>query len=184
MEREELMPLLLRVRGGDDEAFSLLARRFAGMTEGLVRAFTDAARESDVGELSQEARLALYRAACTYDNSPAVTFGLYARICVRNALISYRRRCAIPAGVSLCSIDSLLLPDEREPVGTLVEAERLAELTEAIGKILSSYEARVLALLIEGEKNAEIAKAVGKSEKSVGNAVFRIQSKLRKMLGN
>ena len=184
MEREELMPLLLRVRKGDDEAFSLLAQYYVGMTEGLVRAFTDAAHEADGGELAQEARLALYRAACNYENSPAVTFGLYARICVRNALISYRRRRAIPAGVSLCSIDSLLLPDEREPVGSLVEAERLAELTEAIGKILSAYEMRVLALLIEGEKNAKIARMVGKSEKSVANAVFRIQSKLRKMLGS
>ena len=60
----------------------------------------------------------------------------------------------------------------------------MAELTEAIGKILSAYEMRVLALLIEGEKNAKIARAVGKSEKSVANAVFRIQSKLRKMLGS
>ena len=113
-----------------------------------------------------------------------MTFGLYARICVRNALISFHRRRAMPAGISLCSIDSLLLPDEREPVGTLVEAERLSELIREIEARLSSYEMRVLALLIEGEKNAQIARMVGKSEKSVANAVFRIQSKLRKMLGN
>lgn len=183
MNKEEQLPLLLRIREGDDEAFSLLAQQFSAMTDGVVRAFSDGFCEADQRELTQEARLALYRAARTYRESPVVTFGLYARICVRNALISFRRR-ATPAGITLCSIDTLLLPDEREPVGTLMEAERLAELMTEIGKLLSPYEARVFAHLIEGEKNAAIAKSLGKSEKSVANAVFRIQSKLRSLLGD
>ena len=153
------------------------------MTEGLVRAFSSGLCEADSGELSQEARFALYRAACTYKSSEAVTFGLYARICVRNALISFLRRRALPAGVSLCSMDALLLPDERDPVGALVEAESLSELTEEIKAALSSYEHRVFELLVTGEKTAAIAETLGKSEKSVSNAVFRIQTKLRRALG-
>ena len=182
MEQIELLPLLARVRDGEDEAFSLLASHFCGMTEGLARAFSSGLCEADGRELSQEARLALYRAACTYKPSNEVTFGLYARICVRNALISFLRRRAVPKGVSFCSLDALFLPDEREPIGTLVEAEQLAELTARIAGVLSPYEQSVFALLVEGEKNGKIAEMLGKTEKSVANAVFRIQAKLRELL--
>lgn len=183
MEQKELLSLLARVRNGEDEAFSALADRFCGMTEGLVRTFSSGLCEADGGELAQEARLALYRAACTYKSSESVTFGLYARICVRNALISFLRRRALPSGVSLCNIDALLLPDVREPVGALVEAERLSELTERIKAALSPYEHRVFEMLVTGEKTARIAEILGKSEKSVSNAIFRIQTKLRGTLG-
>lgn len=182
MEQTELFSLLTRVRNGEDEAFSLLASRFCGMTEGLVRAFSSGSCEADERELSQEAGLALYRAARTYKPSSEVTFGLYARICVRNALISFLRRRAVPEGVSFCSIDALLLPDEREPIGTLVEEEQLAELTMRILEVLSPYEQSVFALLVEGEKNGRIAALLGHTEKSVANAVFRIQAKLRVLL--
>lgn len=182
MEQKELLSVLMRIRDGEDEAFALLASRFLGMTEGLVRAFSTGLCEADVPELSQEARLALYRAACTYRPSESVTFGLYARICVRNALISFLRRRAVPEGVTLCSLDALLLSDEREPVGSLLEEEQLSELTARIVALLSPYEQSVFALLVEGDGNGEIAEKLGKSEKSVANAVFRIQAKLRAQL--
>ena len=184
MEQKELLSLLQAVRGGEDDAFSLLASRFGGMTEGLVRAFSIGLCEADGRELSQEARLALYRAARTYKPSSAVTFGLYARICVRNALISFLRRRTVPDGVSLCSLDALLLPDEHEPLGALVEEEQLAGLTARIVAALSPYEESVFLLLVEGEKTERIAEILGKSEKSVANAVFRIQAKLRTLLAH
>ncbi|MBE6656353.1 MAG: sigma-70 family RNA polymerase sigma factor [Ruminococcaceae bacterium] len=184
MEQKELWALLLRVRDGEDEAFALLASRFVGMTEGLVRAFSAGLCEADGRELSQEARLALYRAACTYKPSPDVTFGLYARICVRNALISFLRRRTVPDGISFCNLDGFLLSDEREPLGSLLEEEQLSELLARIVTVLSSYEESVFSLLIEGEKNGKIAEILGKSEKSVSNAVFRIQAKLRALLAH
>ena len=184
MEQKELLALLLRIRDGEDEAFALLASKFDGMTAGLVRAFSAGLCEADGRELSQEARLALYRAACTYKPSTDVTFGLYARVCVRNALISFLRRRTVPDGVSFCDLDALLLLDEREPLGSLVEEEQLAELTARIGTVLSSYEQSVFLLLVEGEKNGKIAEILGKSEKSVANAVFRIQAKLRALLAH
>ena len=183
MEQKELVSLLARVRTGEDEAFSLLASRFAGMTEGLARSFSRGLCEADGRELLQEAQLALYRAAHTYRDSDAVTFGLYARICVRNALISYLRRLRLPSGVSLCSFDPLLPLEEREPVAPLLEAEQVAHLVANAMKALSAYEQSVFTLLVEGEEIPSIADALGKSEKSVKNAVFRVQTKLRALLG-
>ena len=183
MEQKDLLSLLSRIQGGDSDAFALLSEQFDGMMQGQVRAFSLGRCAADAAELLQEARIALYRAANTYRNTEHVTFGLYARICVRNALVSFCRRRALPSGVTICDIDELLLPDEREPVGTLVEAERLAELTEMMGRVLSPYEKQVFARLVDGDATSAIAEALGKSEKSVSNAVFRIQSKLREALG-
>ena len=183
MEQNELVALLSRVRGGESDAFALLSTRFEGMLQKQVLSFSDGCCDADVEELLQEARLALYRAACTYRDAESVTFGLYARICVRNALISFLRSRALPSGVSICDYDALLLADENEPLGLLVEEERLAELMAMLGRVLSAYEMQVLVRLIDGEKPACIAEAVGKSEKSVSNAVFRIQTKLREALG-
>ena len=182
MEQKEVLTLLSRVRNGDSDAFALLSERFEGMTNKLVRQFSIDRCEADCAELLQEARLALYRAACTYRNTENVTFGLYARVCVRNALVSFCRR-AVPSGISFCDIDALLLSDEREPVDPLVEAERIAELTEMMGRVLSPYEQQVFARLLDGEEVVVIAEVLGKSEKSVANAVFRIQSKMRTALG-
>ena len=184
MEQKELIRLLERIRNGADEAFSVLADAFGGMTERLVSDFSVGLCSADRSELAQEARLALYRAACTYRRTESVTFGLYARVCVRNALISFSRRRATPKGITLCSVDALLLSEEREPVEPLVEAERLEELMEEMGRVLSAYEAQVFVLLVDGQSNAAIAETLGKSEKSVANTVFRIKSKLREALGS
>ncbi len=183
MEQKDLLPLLSRVRGGDSDAFVLLSELFDGMTGKLVRSFSAGRCEADRAELQQEARLALYRAACSYRDTEHVTFGLYAGVCVRNALVSYCRRNSVPSGVSFCDIDALLLPDEREPADPLLETERLTEMVEMIGCVLSPYEKQVFIGLVDGEETAVIADTVGKSEKSVANAVFRIQSKLRRALG-
>ena len=183
MEQMELVSLLARVRMGEDEAFSLLASRFSGMTEGLVRSFSRGLCEADGCELAQEAQVALYRAAHAYKESEAVTFGLYARVCVRNALISYLRRRKLPDGVSLCSLDPLLPLEEREPVAPLLEAEQLAALVANAMRELSEYEQGVFASLVEGEECSDIAVRLGKSEKSVKNAIFRVQTKLRVLLG-
>ena len=179
MEQNEMFSLLLRIRGGENEAFSLLTDTYRGLLEGLVRSFSEGLCAADSEELSQEARLALYRAACTYKPSREVTFGLYARVCVRNALVSFLRRTTSRDAAAFCSIDELLLPDENEPVLALLAEERLAELTAKIKTVLSPYEHRVFTLLLEEKTNAAIAAALGKSEKSVANATFRLKEKLR-----
>ena len=184
MEQNELFSLLLRIRGGEDEAFSLLTDTYRGLLEGLVRSFSEGLCAADSEELSQEARLALYRAACSYDLSMPVTFGLYARVCVRNALVSFFRRASCHGKTAEDAIDELCLPGDDDPVQAVLAAERLAELMTESKRVLSPYEHLVFTLLLEEKTTAAIAAATGKSEKSVANAIFRVKEKLRSVIDN
>jgi len=177
--------LLERVRQGDgDEAFSSLCDHFAPMLGALVSRFSDGACEADRAELAQEARIAFFRAAKSYASEDgAVTFGLYARVCVRNALVSFcRARSKQPPLCSIDELDEVLLPHNEEPLGALIEAESLKAMYRKIESVLSSFERRVFDLYIEEETTAAIAVKLGKSEKSVSNALYRVLSKLRNEL--
>lgn len=178
--------LLERVRKGEEasDAFSQLCDRFSPMLVSMVNRFSGGACEADFAELAQEARFALFRAAQSYDlKNGAVTFGLYARVCIRNALVSYCRKSS--RNLPVCSIDELdevLLPQNEEPLGALIAAERLDAMYRKVGEVLSSFEHRVFDLYMEEESISAIAQKLGKSEKSVSNAVYRILTKLRQVL--
>ena len=82
------------VKNGDRAAFEELLVSYEPMilsevTKLLLKAsdFSDEAEE-----LRQEGRLALYDAAIGYKENGEVTFGLYAKICVHNRLVSYLRK--------------------------------------------------------------------------------------------
>ncbi|MBQ9735515.1 MAG: sigma-70 family RNA polymerase sigma factor [Clostridia bacterium] len=178
MEQTKVQELLGRVRAGEDEAFCALADAFHPMMESLV--CRSSVPSLDEEEQRQEARLALYHAACTYKPDHGVTFGLYARVCVRNAIVSYlRRHHAQAQSLSPKTLDELLIVDDTDPIGTLIEAEALARLQKKIDGVLSPYERSVFEHYVLGERPAAIAARLGKSEKSVSNAIFRMQSKLR-----
>ena len=85
--------LIKKVKNGDDVAFEMLAEVYAPVVEKIAGSvLRTVERQSlsaggEIGEdLRQEARLALYRAAMSYDpegDGQSVTFGLYAKICVK-----------------------------------------------------------------------------------------------------
>ena len=85
-----LFPSLIRVFpvSGSTE-FSLLKAKYAPLIRSLVRSFEGADEE----EYIREAESALLKAAVRFDIKQSdVAFGLYAKICMRNALISLRRK--------------------------------------------------------------------------------------------
>ena len=91
MERE----LILSVQGGKEAAFSELCEQYAPLIDSMVGRY--GSRLKDPGEskedLRQEAILSFYRAIMTYDIAQTkVTFGLYAKICMRNRMVSLLRK--------------------------------------------------------------------------------------------
>ena len=115
-------------------------------------------------DMEQTALLALYRAFDTFDEKQSnVTFGLYAKICVRNACVSMLRKKRKQIR------HDVIIPD-RQPSAGYPEI--------AIGS-LSDMERRVLLLFADGLSYREISEETGLKRKSVANALCRARRKLK-----
>ncbi len=82
---------------GKTDAFSLLYDRYRPLIEASVVRFSNRFQgelSEEYSELEEEAVIALYRAAVSYEPGRHSTFGLYARVCIRNRLISCIRKHA------------------------------------------------------------------------------------------
>ena len=174
-----LAALTASVQRGDEAAFAQLLDRYAPLLQSLVSVFETPSIDAD--ELMQEARFALYRAALSYREG-GVTFGLYAKICVRNQLVSRLRREMREKRV--CSLDRVaheLVSDESvDALDFLLSDESFRLMRERIARILSPYENRVFELYASGLSVAEISVRLGSKVKSVRNALDRCLSKLRR----
>ena len=130
----------------------------------------------------QEARYALYRAALSYREG-GVTFGLYAKICVRNALVAGSRRSRWEERSCLLDDSALDVDAIGEGSGdvldALIHAEALEALWRRAARLLSSYEWRVFSAYAAGSSVEEIAASIERDAKSVRNALDRALTKLR-----
>lgn len=169
---EKLYNTLVAVKSGDDAAFSRLCEDYSALVRKTVGSFMKTCPDADPEDMTQEAVFALYNAAKKYDfNVAGVTFGLYAKICIRNRMISMRRRLIARSNIN--------------PVKGVAtaDAKRHELLPFAIGedakKLLSRYEQKVFTLYVAGSSYKEIALRLCRSEKSVDNAVYRIKRKLK-----
>ena len=109
-------------------------------------------------------------------------FGLYAKICVSNALSTQLR--AIRRRTELLTAEPEELPGEigEDPARQCMEEEALLLLHTRIAAVLSPFENRVWRLYTAGYRSGEIARLLGKEPHSIENAVYRIRQKLRRAL--
>ncbi|MBQ4561143.1 MAG: sigma-70 family RNA polymerase sigma factor [Clostridia bacterium] len=170
--------LLDRARRGEENAMEQLLVEFSPLIEAKVSEYINILEEDDIRQLCA---IGLFEAAQSYSEEKAngkVTFGLYAKLCIRNRLISEVRRLSpiteamdedIPAdGVSM----------EEE----IVRRQDLADALDKARKKLTPFEDRVLRLYLTLNSYNEVAALLGKSRKSVDNALSRIRAKFRDLL--
>ena len=180
-EKIDTRDLIDACRRRDDDAFDELVRRYTPMMRKVVLGFEQSSY--DYSELFSEACVALHIAAQKYDlEQNDVTFGLFARICVRNRIFDLVKRLDSVQTVS--DMDVELLSDDNSLEKRLVDRETFDGLLDGAKVILSDYEYRVLLLHIQGYKTAAIAKALDRSAKSVDNAKSRLFRRLRTEFGN
>ena len=172
---EKLTECLQKVKADAPGAFDELSAMYRPLVLSLVDSFEPSMPEESQSreDLLQEANLALYRAAISFDQQQnAVTFGLYAKICIKNRLISALRR-------------QKRLMRKQTQVSTVVSPPVAAPdfditaLKNQYGHLLTRYEAQVLDLRLRDLCYREIARKLGKDPKSVDNALCRIRQKLR-----
>ena len=89
----ELLSLIGLARSGDGKAFADLTVKYKPLIESMGKRY--AAKCSNLiyteDDFIQEATLGFYSAVRTYRETDKVTFGLYAKVCVRNRLVSLLR---------------------------------------------------------------------------------------------
>lgn len=186
-EKQLVCELIKKVKSSNDEesqrAFEALLDRY----EPLIKASVSRISEDDLArpffdDLRQEATLVFFNAILTYDTEQTeVEFGLYAKICISNALISQLRSLKKRATEPLPDkeSDDLFVHGSEDPSENILEQERLKVLYSVIRKNLSAFEYRVWQYYISGRTAREIGILVGKDEKSIANAIYRIRKKLR-----
>lgn len=193
----DLNLLLEQIKGGDETSFASLTEQYHAVTDAAVKRFApsfgigDADADGMYGEddLKQEAMVALYRAALSYDPDEKgrdVSFGLYAKICINNALISalrkYRSEKKKREAAKVKSRSGV--KNAPGPFETIVSREDAASLLAKIREQLSGFERQVFDYYIVGKSAGEIAERLGRSEKSVSNALYRMKVKVRGLLKN
>lgn len=181
---ETLTHLLDRVRQDDCAAFDELYRKYELLLKSLVASYSDSCPDTD--ELDRAAWLALYRAACSYrTEQTGVTFGLYAEICIKNALKTQcntykkRMRNEVPVAPEQLEEDY----SAEDPATAVMREEAVKCLLSRISRILSPEENRIWNLHMVGYRNGKIAAMLGRSPRSIENAVYRIRVKLRSEFG-
>ncbi len=184
---KELHALLLRAKGGDQEAFTALLSRYTPLLDSrLQHVRTTHMTEQDMEDLRQEAYLSFYRALMHYHlEQTEVEFGLYAKICIDNGLYSAMRSMKHLSHAPVLPLDELEEPEDAltDPSEQLIEQEKFNALYAVIEATLSPLENRIWRLYMTGQTAPDIARTVGKDEKSVHNAIYRIRKKLRTTLG-
>ena len=188
IEKINVEELIIGVKSGDGDAFSALVSQYEPLVTSLCRSYFPEPHDK-YEEACAESRFALFKAAKSYDiTARGVSFGLYAKICITNALISMGRRdgkkkeqvySLDEMGYCFGSETAIDTEEEVDPSEILIRREEVQELIRSAARTLSEYEFSVFQMYLDGNTTADIASLVGKSEKSVNNAIHRIKNKLR-----
>lgn len=177
--------LLKDIKSGKSLSFNSVYSLYSPLIESAVSKCMKAysISESERDDLSQEAALALYKAAMAYDNTKGVSFGLYAKICIQNRIISYIRSNSQKGDAEETPYDFYCdIPGDGTPEQLIISEESLEELNSKIDASLTDFECSVFRLYLEDLSYKDISRALSRPKKSVDNAIGRIKAKLRKLL--
>jgi len=185
---KRLSALLRTAKNGDQQAFEDLLDLYAPLIDSMARQFVNTSSMAfDREDLRQEAVLCFFHALMHFDEQKtAMPFGAYAKLCIRNGLISYWRLHQKREQTVL--LDDVM-PGGREeelgnPADSLIERENFLSLYRLVCNELSDYENRIWWMYLAGRTAKEIAAQLEKDEKSVQNAIYRIRRKLRTVIPN
>ena len=182
----EIEILLENVKNGKPLSFESLYQLYLPLIESTAFSFCKrfSLAEAEADDLKQEAAIALYNAVLAYEPTKNVTFGTYAKVCIRNRIISYIR--CFHESFSVESSDDLETPFEEitfdTPEQLIINKESLCSLNRRIDGTLTDFEKSVFDLYVGNMSYSDMAKTLSKPIKSIDNAIHRIKAKLRKLL--
>ena len=167
--------LVSAVKGNDTASFVELLGHFSRAITALAYSFS--LPDSEYQDLCQEGRMALYRAAVSYDEKSA-SFSTYAITCMTNAMLSFSKKYIALNKGTVYGIDPELYESvAADPHNFQTDTFDLLSQEGFAG--LSAYERKVMRYKLFGYKVSEIAKKLDKQPKSIENTLFRARKKLR-----
>ena len=182
----DIRSLILKVREGDQRSFVRLLDQYKPLLDSSVNRFSsDEAFALYHEDLLQEASVVFYNSILAYDlEQSEVEFGLFAKVCIHNALVSQLRLLKKRnAETVVDSLESLLsLQSSDDPSVRILEQESLKTIYAIIRKNLSDFEYTVWQLYISGHSSSSISSMLNSDKKSIDNAIYRIRKKLRALL--
>lgn len=183
-----LRDLLLQAQAGSREAYLALCNKYRPLLESSVARFGPSEMTlQERADMREEAERVFLCAISSFDTEQeAVDFGLYAKICLRNGLISEWRHLSARRRVSAVPLDETIgevgVTDGEDPAVRMVEDENFRQLCRTVRGHLSDFENRVWWQYVTGVSVSDIARELGRDERSVHNAIYRIRRKLRERL--
>ena len=177
--------LIVKVRNNDQKAFEILFEQYRPLIDASVNRFSlDEAFALYREDLRQEASVVFYNSILAYDlEQSEVEFGLFAKICIHNALVSQLRVLKKNSAQIIEQLtENLFLQEADDPSSEMLEQERINSIYAVIRKNLSSFEYSVWQLYLSGRSSSEIARLCNTDKKSISNAIYRIRKKLRTLL--
>ena len=162
--------LILRVKEGDQQAFHTLLDKYHPLIDKLVSKFeSDELTKSFEEDLQQEATLVFYNAIMAYDEKQSeVEFGLYARICISNALVSQMRIINKRRLEQLTDSENSSFYTEDitlSPMDDILRQEKLRAMYAIIKDNLSDFEYLIWQKYMMGMTATAISKELGKSSR-------------------
>ena len=176
---EKISQLVQAVKNNDTPSFVELLGVFSKTITFLASGYHLPMAEFD--DLCQEGRIALYRAAMTYDESKNAGFSTYATVCMTNAMVNFVNKYnASVSGIVTGGDDAASSVEAGTSPEDIAFSEQFRQLLSTRGFAgLSETERKAVFLKVCGYKTAEICEKTGKSAKSVDNTLFRARKKLR-----
>ena len=179
---DNIKELILAVRQGKGDAFVRIEEQYSPLLHSMSRKYSTMCQDSgEDDDFLQEAKRALYKATLSFKiDSTDVTFGAYAKRCVRNRLVSYVRK--LKSKKHAQGTDAQLSGDEEDYVESPISDMLDKELLLQAQNLLSNLEKQIFTLYLDGMKTKEISKKLGKNKRTVDNAIYRVRVKIKRMV--
>ena len=195
--------LINKAKSGDKNAENLLMEEYSGLVTKIARKFFFV--NAEFADIVQFGMIGLFKAYRDYNCNSTASFKTFASVCIKrqiqNALKNNNAQKNMPlnAYLSINNQGKVLLysssqaedddddeqgfflqADTLTPEESMLEQEKLEELSRKVDKKLSAFEKKVLKMFMDGDGYVKIAQKLGKEPKSIDNALSRIKNKLRK----
>lgn len=180
----EVNQLILKIRNGEEELFSLITAEYLPVINKFVSLID--CSDADKDDFVQVGLLALCGAIDAYDFKSS-SFSTFASLCIKRAILSELRHISSKKHIpktALINIDDNVLIDDNNPESTFLDKENITDLTDKIKLSLSSFEYKVLTAYLKYGSYSETATALCVSSKDVNNALHRARKKIKKSIGS